>query len=108
MGLKEYLEIQMAEKNISGKEIERRSEGDVTDTHISAIRTGKSNNPTLRVMLGIAKALEVDPIEVFKAAAEVEEEKEGWTVQTLSRAIRKVPSLKPNEIKQIKKLLKIE
>ncbi len=94
MGLKEYIEIQMAEKNISAKEIERRSGGDVTDTHIGSIRSGKSNNPTLKVMLGIAKGLEVDPIEVFKAAAGVEEEKEGWTVQSLSRTIKKNPWFK--------------
>jgi len=108
MGLKEYLEAQMADKNLNAKEIERRSEGKVTDTHIGYILAGKSKNPSIRIIVGIATGLGVSPVEVFKAATGVEESEEGWTTQTLGRAIKKIPSLKPAEIKKIKKLLKIE
>jgi transcriptional regulator with XRE-family HTH domain len=108
MGLKEYLEAQIAEKNLNAKEIERRSEGKITDTHIGYILAGKSKNPTIRIIVGLAAGLGVHPIEVFKVAAGVEEPEEGWTAQSLGRAIKKIPNLKPPEIKQIKKILKID
>lgn len=108
MSLKEYLEAQMEEKNLNAKEIERRSKGKITDTHIGYILAGKSKNPTIRIIVGLAAGLDVSSVEVFKAAAGAEEAEEGWTTQTLSRAIKKIPSLKPPEIKQIKKILKIE
>jgi hypothetical protein len=52
--------------------------------------------------------LEVHPVEVFKAAAEVDEPSESWTPDNLIKAFQRMLHLKPNEIKQIKKILKIE
>jgi len=47
-------------------------------------------------------------LEVFKAAAGVDEPKEGWTAEGLVRANQKILHLKPAEMKQIKKILKID
>jgi transcriptional regulator with XRE-family HTH domain len=108
MGLKEYLESQMKEKGLKAKQIERKSGGKVTDTHIAYIRAGKSKNPSIRIILGLAEGLDVDPIEVFKAAAGIKDAEEGWTAEGLAKANQKMVKLKPSEIKQIKKILKID
>jgi hypothetical protein len=60
------------------------------------------------VLLGLARALEVDPVEVFKAAASVDEPEDSWTSQTLIKAIQQMLFLKPAEIRRIKKMLKID
>jgi transcriptional regulator with XRE-family HTH domain len=123
MTLKEYLKRQIKEKGLTAKEIERRSKGKVTDTHIGAILAGTTKNPTVKIIVGIAEGLEVDPLEVFKAAASIHQEPGGpvWTPRTLAQTIeqvvddedlgRIVQSLakqKPAKIKAVKKLLDIE
>ena len=41
----------------------------VTDSHVAYVLDGKAKNPTLKILLGLAKGLDVDPVEVFIAAA---------------------------------------
>ena len=87
-------------------EVERK--GGLTDTHVSAVLSGTATNPTLRILLGLAKALELDPVEIFKAAAEVDEPEESWTAVALIEAIQKMIFLKPGEIKKIRKILGVK
>jgi transcriptional regulator with XRE-family HTH domain len=96
----------MAEKGMTRVEVERK--GGLTDTTVAAILSGTATNPTLRTLLGLAKALELDPVEIFKAAAEVDEPEESWTAVALIEAIQKMIFLKPGDIKKIKKLLGVK
>ena len=87
MTLSEYLKKQIKEKNLTAKEIERRSKKKVTDTHIGAIISGKTKNPTVKVIVGIAEGLGVDPIEVFKVATGVGVYQEVWNPHSLARTV---------------------
>jgi transcriptional regulator with XRE-family HTH domain len=87
MTLSEYLKGQIKEKNLTAKEIERRSGGKVTDTHIGAILAGKTKNPTVKIIVGLAEGLDVDPVEVFKVATGVGVHQELWTPHSLARTI---------------------
>jgi transcriptional regulator with XRE-family HTH domain len=106
MKLSDLVRLRMAEKDLKKIEVERK--GGLTDTTVAAILSGTATNPTLRIMLGLAKALELDPVEIFKAAAEVDEPEESWTTATLIEAIQKMVFLKPGDIKKIKKILGVK
>ena len=123
MDLAEYVDSKMKEKGLNASDIEKRSGKLVTDGHVAYILAGKGKNPTLKVLLGLAKGLEVDPVEVFKAAAEMHPKllEPVWTprtlIQTMEQAVdneelgRIVQSLakqKPAKIKAVKKLLDIK
>ena len=108
MNLAEFVALKMKEKGLNRSDIERNSGKMITDGHVATVLAGKADNPTLRILLGLAKGLGVHPIEVFKAAAGVDEPKEGWTAEGLVRANQKMLNLKPAEMKQIKKLLKLD
>ena len=103
MTLAEFVDLKMKEKGLTRLELERRS--GVTDSHIGAVLSGKTQNPSLNTLLALAKGLDVHPIEVFKAAAGVEEPEDTWTPQSLVRAIQKMLNLKPAKMKALKKLL---
>jgi transcriptional regulator with XRE-family HTH domain len=108
MNLAEFVDLTMKAKNLTALDIERNSGKMITDGHVATVLAGKAENPTLRILLGLAKGLDVDPTEVFRAAAEVSEPQDRWTAHSLIQAIQKLPGLKPAEIKQIKKILKID
>jgi len=108
MTLADLVRLRMRDLDISAAEIERKSGKAVTDTHIATILAGEALNPTLKVLMGLSKALEIHPMEVFKAAAGVDEPEDSWTAKELIEAIQKIIFLKPEEITQIKKMLKIE
>jgi transcriptional regulator with XRE-family HTH domain len=105
MTLAEFVDMKMKERGLSRLELQRRSEKMITDSHIATVLSGKALNPSLRILLGLAKGLDVHPIEVFKAAAGVEDPVEIWTPDSLARAIQKMLKLKPNKVKALKKLL---
>ncbi|MGA9768875.1 MAG: hypothetical protein WBV94_07540 [Blastocatellia bacterium] len=98
----------MEEKNLSRLDIERNSGYTITDAHVATILAGNADNPKLKTLLALAKGLDVEPIEVLKAAAEVGEPEDSWTAESLITVIRKIVNLKPAEIKKIKKMLKVE
>lgn len=108
MTLAELVRLRMRELDITRAEIERRSGKAVTDTHIATILAGEAHNPTLKVLMGLSKALEIHPMEVFKAASGIDEPEDSWSAKELIEAFQKMVFLKPKEIKQIKKMLKIE
>lgn len=123
MNLAEYVDLKMKEKGLTRLDIERNSGKMVTDGHVAYILAGNGKNPTLKVLLGLAKGLEVDPVEVFKAAASIHQELINplWTPRTLiktmeqavdnedlGRIVQSLAKQKPAKIKAIKKLLEIE
>jgi transcriptional regulator with XRE-family HTH domain len=107
MDLAEFVRLKMEEKNLSKIDIERNSDRMLTDTHVATVLAGKAKNPTLKVLLGLAKALDVPPTDVFKAAAEIDDGEEAWDAQSIALAIQKLLRLKPREIREIKRVLKI-
>src|SRR5687767_13054001 len=108
MDLATFVNLKMEEKNLTPTDVERDSGNAVTDTYVAKIMAGKAKNLTVETILGLAKGLDVHPVEVFKAAAGVEEPEGGWTAESLVRANQRMLNQKPREIKQIKKILKIE
>jgi transcriptional regulator with XRE-family HTH domain len=123
MNLAEYVKLKMDETGFSATDIEKRSGKLVTDGHIAYILAGKAKNPTLKVLLGLAKGLEADPVEVFKAAASIHQEliNPVWTLHTLIKVMeqatendelgsifKSLSMQKPAKIKAVKKLLDIE
>ena len=107
MDLAEFVRLRMEEKNLSKLDIERNSDKLITDTYVATVLAGNATNPTVKVLLGLAKGLDVHPVEVFKAAALVDEPTDSWTPETLLMAYQRMLHLKPGDIKQIKKILKI-
>jgi transcriptional regulator with XRE-family HTH domain len=105
MDLAEFVDLKMKEKGLSRLELERRSGKMITDSHIATVLAGKADNPSLRILLGLAKGLDVHPVEVFKAAAGVDDPEEIWTAESLVRAMQKMLNLKPSKVKALKKLL---
>ena len=106
MELAKYLKHQMDEKNLKALDIERRSGKKVTDTHVAYILQGKSQNPTLRIMLGLAQALEVEPEEIFRIASNrpVEQlKRETWSARGMLEAMERV--MDSSELTRLLKLL---
>ena len=108
MNLAEFVDLQMKAKGLTRLDIERNSGKMVTDTHVNSILKGKSKNPTLKILLGLAKGLDVHPVEVFKAAAEVDDPEDKMTAEELIRLNQKMLKLKPAEMKRVKKILNKE
>lgn len=67
--LGEYIKRMTLQKGISLRELERRSEGRVSGSHLSKIIKGISVNVTIETMMGLAMGLEVDPHEIFTVAS---------------------------------------
>jgi hypothetical protein len=80
----------MDEKRLQGVDIEKRSDKLITDGRVSQILQGQGNNPTLKIILGLAKGLDVDPCEVLRAAADLPPHQPAWDVNSLLRAMEKV------------------
>ncbi|HKP88270.1 MAG TPA: helix-turn-helix domain-containing protein [Blastocatellia bacterium] len=67
--LGEYVKRMTRQKGISLRELERRSDGRVSGSHLSKIIKGISVNVTVETIVGLALGLEVDPHEVFSIAS---------------------------------------
>src|SRR5215470_5958531 len=66
--LKEYVSRVMREKRLTAKEIERRSDGGIGDSHVINVANGITTNLTLDRVKGLALGLGVDPVELFRVA----------------------------------------
>jgi transcriptional regulator with XRE-family HTH domain len=110
MGLAEYVKRVMDAKGLSASEVERKSANRITDGHVKNILSGKTTNPTLKVLLGLAEGLDVDPYEVFGAAAQIPPFKadQGWNPHDLVRVLQKLLNLKQTKIRAVKRLLELE
>ena len=118
--LSDYVNRVMKEKGLTGKDIERRSNGEITDSTISNIRAGRNLNLSLDTIHALATGLDVPPVEVFLAASGENVKREltatrlAFIIQRLvdnSELFRLVEALvkqKPAKVKQILKSLKVE
>ena len=109
--LSKYVDRVMKEKNLKALDVEARATEaghKITDTYVTNIVRGTNKNLSVEKLLALADGLDVDKVELFKVAAGIKDQRDSWTVQSLIRAVQKLFNLKPNEIKQIKKILKIE
>lgn len=118
--LSEYVNRVMEEKGLSGKDIERRSKGKITDSTISNIRAGRNLNLSLDKINALAIGLDVNPVEVFLAASGQGVKRE-LTATRLAFIVQKIADnselfgivealvkQKPAEINKIKKMLKVD
>jgi transcriptional regulator with XRE-family HTH domain len=106
--LGEYVSRVMDEKNLKVKDVERRAGGIISDSYVTNIMNGVATNLTIEKLNALAVGLGVDKVELFKVASGIKDPEETWTPQSLIRLLQKILSLKSSEIKQIKKILKIE
>ena len=67
--LGEYVKRITEQKGITLRELERRSGGRVTASHLSKIIQGLSVNITVETVVGLALGLDVDPHDVFSVAS---------------------------------------
>jgi transcriptional regulator with XRE-family HTH domain len=67
--LGEYVKRMTQQKGLSLRELERRSGGRVTGSHLSKIVHGSSKNITVETVIGLALGLDVNPHEVFSIAS---------------------------------------
>lgn len=90
MSLQDYLKQKMQEKGLTGKEIEKRSEGGITDSYISKILNGHTKKPSIPKLKALAKGLGVDEREVFAAAGGALIERESISASTLVFIMQKL------------------
>lgn len=67
--LKEYLDRVMRQKNLKLVDLAKRCH--VSDSYIGKLRSGRSDNLTVRTILTLAKGLEVNPHDIFTAVSGV-------------------------------------
>ena len=65
--LGQYVRRIMKQKNLTIRDVEEK--GKLTHSYVARTMKGKVKNPTLRIMVALAKGLDVDLYEVFKAAS---------------------------------------
>jgi transcriptional regulator with XRE-family HTH domain len=104
MTLAEYVTKVMDEQGLNPSEVERRSGKKITDAHVRNIKSGKTTNPRLDILLGLAEGLGVNPVDLFKAAAGIEEDLSAYQLVVVMQNLLK----SPNKLKGVKKVLKIE
>jgi transcriptional regulator with XRE-family HTH domain len=90
MSLQDYLKQKMQEKGLTGKEIEKRSEGGITDSYISKILNGHTKKPSIPKLKALAKGLGVDEREIFAAAGGALIERESISASTLVFIMQKL------------------
>ena len=89
MTLSEYVDRVMSEKGLSAYEVERRCDGQISDSYVQRIRDGASKRPSVPRLRALAKGLGVDFNEIL-TVAEGREPGPGWTPQSLVDAMQKI------------------
>jgi transcriptional regulator with XRE-family HTH domain len=109
MNLAEYVAQVMKDKNITAVEIQKRSEGVISDSHVANILKGKTTNLTIEKINALAKGLQVDSVEVFKIASgqELVENKEEWPGHTILRVMERIIQ-NPDLTKLVKAVVKLK
>ena len=74
MTLAEYVTKVMDEQGLNPSEVERRSGNNISDAQVRNIMNGTTTNPRLNSLLVLAEGLGVNPVDLFKAAAGIEED----------------------------------
>jgi transcriptional regulator with XRE-family HTH domain len=89
MTLAEYLNQIIDEKGITPTEIQRRSNGAITDSYIGYIRSGKGKNVSSKKLIVLAQALDIDVDNLFRVNAGLPPKQELWTPHSLVRVMEK-------------------
>jgi transcriptional regulator with XRE-family HTH domain len=90
MSLQDYLKQKMREKGLTAKEIERRSNGGITDSYISKLLKGRTKDPSIPKLKALAKGLDADENELFAAAGGELIEREAISAPTLVFIMQKL------------------
>ena len=89
MTLAEYLNQIIEERGITPTEIERRSNGAITDSYISYIRSGKGKNVSSKKLIVLAQALNIDVDNLFRVNAGLPPKQELWNPYSLIQVMEK-------------------
>jgi transcriptional regulator with XRE-family HTH domain len=92
MTLAEYVKKVMKEKKLSGAEVERRSEGLISDSYLKDITSGKTKRPSLETLKGLARGLGVSYYDELLRVASGDPLEKGWTPESLADAIQRIVS----------------
>jgi transcriptional regulator with XRE-family HTH domain len=104
MTLAEYVTKVMDEQGLNPSDVERRTGNAISDAQVRNIMNGTTTNPRLNTLLVLAEGLGVNPVDLFKAAAGIEEEMSAYQLVVVMQNLIK----SPNKLKGVKKVLKIE
>jgi len=88
--LSQYVKRVMQEKHLTAKEVERRSDGQIGDSHIINVANGTTTNLTVDKMKALAIGLGVDPIELFRVAIDIDVDE--VTLPLVARVFEKLSS----------------
>lgn len=68
--LSRYVKRVMREKRLKQREVERNSDGKITDGYVADILCGRAKNPSVEKLAALARGLDVDPYELFAVACD--------------------------------------
>jgi transcriptional regulator with XRE-family HTH domain len=110
--LAEYVTRVMAEKDLSGREVEARSGDEIADAYVMKIANGGTTNPSIEKTKALAKGLGVDEDELFLVARGIPLKGkrpttgDPWPSNILIKGMDKIVS-SPDLTKAVQLLLKI-
>jgi transcriptional regulator with XRE-family HTH domain len=100
----EYVKRIMRQKNLTLRDIEENSDGEISNSYISKILNGRVENPTADKILALARGLRVDPHEVFAAISG--QEQAGTNPMVFADIVQRLAS-DPSLIKSLQELLQM-
>jgi|HubBroStandDraft_6_1064221.scaffolds.fasta_scaffold339955_1 transcriptional regulator with XRE-family HTH domain len=71
--LSRYIRRVMDQRGFRIRDVEIRAAGDITESYIGEILRGSASNPSVSKLKALARGLGVDPAELFRVAAGMEE-----------------------------------
>lgn len=124
--LRAFLQEEMQRQGLTEWQIQKRADGEITDSYIKDILSGKTKSIGVDKLNALAKGLGADSIELFKLASgrgivSKRKDQDPWTARGLVRVIDRILespdliailkallSMKPAKIKALKKQLEKE
>ena len=87
--LRAYIREVMHQKNLRAIDIEAQSDGNITDSYISDILSGKTKNISVDKVNALAQGMGMSSIEVFKMASgdNLQEENDEWSKVDILKTI---------------------
>jgi len=77
--LSKYIRRVMDQRGLRIRDVEIRAAGDITESYIGEILRGGASNPSVSKLKALARGLGVDPAELFRVAAGMEETTSAFT-----------------------------
>src|ERR1044072_1010215 len=100
----EYVKRIMRQKNLTLRDIEENSDGEISNSYISKILNGRVENPTADKILALARGLQVDPHEVFAAISG--KEQDGINPMVFADVVQRLAG-DPSLVEAVQELLKM-